>query len=136
MFRDLGDLWTRTETALRADGVTHPSQVYSDSFDFYFPSVHSRRVFDYRPRTAGGWAQIDLYGYYQVHPQVRLTTLSDFLEDLQRTGVTHLALSPTAGAMLPALAPPLTGGSVPAGLRDVGDVGGMRVLGVEGAHVR
>ena len=52
--RQISTLWAAAEAALRADGVRHAAQVFTDSFDFYFTSVRSGRSWDYRPRTTGG----------------------------------------------------------------------------------
>lgn len=125
-------LWADVEGTLRADGVQHPARVFTDNFDVYFVSVRSRRSWDYRPRTTGGWAQIDLYGYDKVHPPLNTATLDAFLADCRAYGVTHLVLTPTAGYVLGPLGVFQAGGELPAQLRHVATVGGtIRIVALD-----
>jgi hypothetical protein len=131
-YADEKNLWLGAETALRNDGVRHASQVFTDSFDFYFVSVRSKRSWDYRPRNTGGWAQVDLYGYDKVYPPLRTGSLDQLLTDCRAYGVTHLVLTSTARLALEPLGEILAGRSLPAGLRHVQYLPGMRIVAITG----
>lgn len=124
-------LWADTEHELRLDGVSHAAQVFTDSFDFYFVSVRSPRSWDYRPRSTGGWAQIDLYGYDRVHPPLPRRSLAEFLDHATAHGVSHLVLTPTAGFVRPELGAFQSGAELPAGLRHVAAIGAeVRIIDI------
>jgi hypothetical protein len=131
-FARVEQLWAQVEAHLRSDGVQHPSQVFTDSFEFYFVSVRSASSMDYHPRTTGGWAQIDLYGYERVHPPLRTDTLPNFLSDAKANGVTHLMLTGTAGAVLPDLGHLQAGAPATGGLREVAALGWVRIIDIRG----
>lgn len=129
--RDVRGLWAEVERRLRADGVVHAAQVFTDSFDFYFVTERSRRSWDYRPRNTGGWARIDMHGYDKVHPPLRTSSLDVFLADSRAHGVTHLVLTATAPYVLRDLGEIQAGRSLPAELRHVGDVQGVKILALQ-----
>lgn len=129
--RDVRGLWAAVEATLRADGVVHAAQVFTDSFDFYFVSERSRRSWDYRPRNTGGWANIDMYGYDKVHPPLRTSSFDAFLADSRAHGVTHLVLTATAPYVLRDLGEIQAGRSLPPGLRHVGDVASVKILALQ-----
>jgi hypothetical protein len=131
-FARVEQLWAQVETQLRSDGVQHPSQVFTDSFEFYFVSVRSPSSMDYHPRTTGGWAQIDLYGSERVHPPLRTDTLPNFLSDAREQGVTHLVLTGTAGSVLAALGHLQAGAPVSGGMREVASLGWVRIFDIRG----
>lgn len=133
--RATADLWDHIERILRADGVQGPSQVFTDSFDFYFTSVRSSRIYDYRPRNTGGWAQIDLYGYERIHPPLDTTSFGAFIESCRARGVSHLVLLSTAGLVVPEFGTIQAGGQLPPDLRHVADIPGVRIVALsDGRH--
>jgi hypothetical protein len=133
--RATADLWRHIEGLLEADGVQGPSQVFTDSFDFYFTKVRSSRIYDYRPRNTGGWAQIDLYGYERIHPPLDTTSFGAFIDSCRARGVSHLVLLSTAGLVVPELGAIQAGGQLPPDLRHVADVPGVRIVALaDGRH--
>lgn len=120
------------EALLRSDGVRFAGQVYTDAGEFYFVSTRRARVGALHPLTPGGWARVDLYGFERSFPQMRLTTLDEFLADCRHYGVTHLALTPGADAMVRGLGAAVTPATLPDGLRWVGHTGGLSVVALEG----
>ena len=121
------------EAMLRADGVRFAGEVYTDAGEFYFVSTRRSRVGALHPLTPGGWARVDLYGFERSFPQLRLSTLDEFLADCRHYGVTHLALTPGAEAMVRGLGAAVTPATMPDALRWVGHTGGLSVVAIEGS---
>jgi hypothetical protein len=120
------------EAMLRNDGVRFAGEVYTDAGEFYFVSTRRSRAGALHPLTPGGWARVDLYGFDRAFPQMRLTALDEFLADCRHYGVTHLALTPGAEAMVQGLGAAVRPDTIPAGLRWVGHTGGLSVVALEG----
>jgi len=121
------------EAMLRADGVRFAGEVYTDAGEFYFVSTKRARAGALHPLTPGGWARVDLYGFDRSFPQMRLTSIDEFLADCRHYGVTHLALTPGAEAMVRGLGVAVTPATLPDGLRWVGQTGGLAVVAIEGS---
>jgi hypothetical protein len=120
------------EALLRADGVRFAGEVYTDSGEFYFVSTRRARAGALHPLTPGGWLRVDLYGFDRAFPGFRLTTLEEFLADCRHYGVTHLALTPSAEAMVRGLGAATSPDTIPEGLRWVGQAGGLAVVALTG----
>lgn len=113
------------EALVKQEGVTQARQVFTDSFDLYLPSLRPPV-----PYTHGGWVRYDLRGFSRRYPELDLTSLDAFLADCARHGVTHLALSPQAAGLMPALGGFLAAPTSDPRLRHVGTVAGFQIFRV------
>lgn len=90
------------EQELRAQGVTAPLQVFGDA-GFHFVLYPGPGWYSYLPRSNGGWPRLDLYDLDRIAPEIDTSSLDAFVNDLARSGVTHVVLGATAGGLLPDL---------------------------------
>lgn len=87
------EAFTEVETRLRRDGVSHAGQVFSASFDLYFPSTMSY------PYVNGGWLRFTPVNHNRWMAELRTQRLDDFIADCRRFGMTHVVLIPYVKAL-------------------------------------
>jgi hypothetical protein len=123
--------WRRdVELELRAQGVKHPLQVFSDA-GLHFVLYPGPGWYSYLTRGNGGWPRLDMYDLERLAPEFRTDSLAGFVEDCQRSGITHVVLSPTSGALLPELAHVFSGQRFHPNLQYTSTVRGLKVFALQ-----
>lgn len=127
--------WRRSvELELRAQGVTAPLQVFGDS-GFHFVLRPGPGWYSYLARSNGGWPRLDLYRLNEIAPEIDTTSLEAFVLDCERSGITHLVLSATAGGMNPELGELFAGRRNHPQLQQTAEVAGFKIFRLGGRRL-
>jgi hypothetical protein len=83
--------FTEVQRILLESGMKSPKEVFTDSFDLFFPDVPP-----YRPRANGGWFRYALYGYNQEQPNLPIQSAAEFIEACGQQGIRFLVITPSS----------------------------------------
>jgi hypothetical protein len=120
--------WRRAvETELRAQGVTAPLQVFGDA-GFHFVLNHGPGWYSYLARSNGGWPRLDLYRLSEIAPELQTSSLEAFVEDCERSGITHVVLGATSGGLSPEIGELYAGHRAHPRLHQTAAVAGFKVF--------
>lgn len=90
---------TAVEQALLSNGMTSPSEVFADRYDFYTPNT-----MPYRSRQIGNWSAGWVWGYAEEFPELPNDSWESFAAACREQGVRFLVLSQNShyrGAFFP-----------------------------------
>lgn len=76
------------EQTLRFSGITSPSEIYSDRYDFYTPNI-----MPYRSRQIGNWSDDWVWGYREEFPPLPNDSWETFSAACRQQGIRFLVLS-------------------------------------------
>ena len=76
------------EKTLLDNGMTSPTEVYADRYDFYTPNT-----MPYRARQIGNWSAGWVWGFAEEFPALPNDTWESFIEACREQGVRYLVLS-------------------------------------------
>lgn len=113
------------EQTLLSNGMTSPSEVFADRYDFYTPDT-----MPYRSRQIGNWSAGWVYGFDEEFPAIPNDSWEAFAHACREQGVRFLVLSPNShyrGDIFP----PIYNDQVDVealGLRFIGQRGKMRIF--------
>lgn len=112
------------EQTLLSSGLTSPSEVFADRYDFYTPNV-----MPYRSRQIGNWNQDWVWGYAQEFPAIPNDSWEAFSAACRAQGIRFIVLGPN-NFYRGEIFPPIYNDEVDLdayGLRFIGQRGKMRI---------
>lgn len=83
------------ESLLRDAGLKESTEVFTDSFDLYFPASSTR------PLSNGGWGRYSLWGFDEQHPNLAVSSAAAFMDSAREQGVRFLVLTRSVDALAP-----------------------------------
>ncbi len=120
--------WRRAvERELRSQGVTSPLQVFGDA-GFHFVTSSGSSWSSYLPRSNGGWPRLDLYKLDQLAPEMSTESLDQFIDDCERSGITHVMLSGSSSLLIRELGQIYSSQRTHPRLRATANVAGLRIF--------
>lgn len=86
-------IFTSVEYTLRANGMTSPTEIFSDRYDFYTPNT-----MPYRSRQIGNWSAGWVWGFNEEFPPIPNDSWEAFSAACREQGVRYLVLGPNSHA--------------------------------------
>ncbi|MFI5201946.1 MAG: hypothetical protein ACHQNE_06135, partial [Candidatus Kapaibacterium sp.] len=74
--------YSEVERLLNVHSKADALKIYTDDFDFYFPSLHYQT-----PRESGGWPEVGLPHYIEEFPHLRDSSARILHDDLASSGI-------------------------------------------------
>ena len=124
--KDFQEKYQSIQRVLIQEGVQNSKQVFSTSYDLYFPELKP-----YQPYNNGDWARYDMYGLNQEYPELTTQNMDKFLADCHQHAITHLVLDKSASVLMSELGQIYNEELSLKQLHKIADAGGLKVFRID-----